>query len=268
MPSQIDVFIATYNSAAHIQDCISAARRALPARRVVLIDHGSVDGTLGLAQRNGCEVVQERTGLGRARQMAMELAETEIFAMVESDLVYSQFDWYPRAEKQFQGNVGAVVAYVPRSLSEKRGKYAEFWSRRTPLRERRHGFSAGSTLFLKRAVEGIRVPPFLNAYEDIYIMRQMRARGWTYRTLEVAGTHHSDYESSRKARWYGANARLLYSADPGDLTLLRRQLTLPAMGLVAALGTGDAGVLAWALSFSANFLRGWGQPGRFSKFAR
>jgi len=266
--SQIDVFIPTYNSIAHLLDCIQSARRALPVRRIVLIDHNSVDGTQSVGRGNGCEVVLENNGLGYARQLAIEMAETETFAMIESDLVYSEFGWYNEASKLMAGDVGAVVAYVPRRMSDKRGKYADFWSRHTPLKRRRHGFSAGSTLFLKRALEGMRIPQYLNAYEDIYIMRRMRERGWTYKTIEVKGTHHSDFEPSRKARWYGANARRLYSIDRGDMTLLRRQLTLPMLGFVAACGTRDAGVLSWAVSFSGNFLLGWSNPEKYSSLKR
>jgi glycosyltransferase involved in cell wall biosynthesis len=240
----------------------------MPVKRMVILDHHSSDGTLEIAERNDCEVLQEDRGLGYARQLAIELASTEFFAMVESDLVYAEFDWYPKALAILEGNVGAVVAYVPRSSTDERGRYAEFWSRYTPLRERRHGFSAGSTLFRREAVRGIRIPPFLNAYEDIFIMREMRTRGWTYGTLEVAGTHYSDIESARKARWYGANARLLYSLQPGDLNLLRRHATLPIMGLIASMGSGSPGVFAWSLSFSANFLLGWSSPGRYSRLRR
>jgi glycosyltransferase involved in cell wall biosynthesis len=265
---QIDVFIPTYNSIAHLEECVRSARRAVPTRRIVLIDHHSTDGTLDVGRRNGCEIVEEGKGLGYARQLAIELAETDVFGMVESDLVYSEFGWYAEASGMLGGDVGAVVAYVPRRITDKRGKYADFWSRHTPLQGRRHGFSAGSTLFLKRAVAGMKIPPLLNAYEDIYIMRRMREKGWKYKTLEVAGIHHSDFEPSRKARWYGANARRLYSVDPGDVTLLRRQLSLPLLGLVAAFGTRDAGVLAWALSFSGNFLLGWSEPGRYSSLKR
>lgn len=266
--AQIDVFIPTYNSEAHLRDCISSVRRAFPVRRIVLVDHHSTDGTLEIANANACEVVQEASGLGYARQLAVEMSETEVLAMVESDLVYEEFDWYSEALRRLEGSVGAVVAYVPRPASDERGMYSEFWSRRTPLRARRHGFSAGSTLFRRQAVAGIRLPTNLNAYEDIFLMRQMRKRGWTYSTMEVRGTHYSDYESSRKARWYGANARLLYSLEPGDLTLLRRQVTLPLLGLIAALGLGSASVFAWSLRFSANFLLGWGRPKKFSELKR
>ena len=266
--SQVDVFVPTYNSAAHLEDCVTSVRLAFPARRVVLIDHGSTDGTVGIGKRMGCEVVEETKGLGYARQLAIDSAQTEVFAMVESDLVYSEFGWYEKASALLKGDTGAVVAYVPRKLTDKRGKYADFWSRRTPLRERRHGFSAGSTLFLKRAVEGIRVPSSLNAYEDIFIMRKMREKGWSYATVEVHGTHYSDFEPSRKARWYGANARRLYSLYPGDTTLLQRQLRLPLLGLVAACGTRDARVFTWALNFSCNFLLGWSKPGPYSRLSR
>lgn len=243
-------------------------RRALPVKRIVILDHHSSDGTVEIAQSNGCELVQEDKGLGYARQLAIELSSTEVFAMVESDLVYEEFDWYQKALPLLAGAVGAVVAYVPRSSAEERGKYAEFWSRYTPLRARRHGFSAGSTLFRKSAVAGIRVPTFLNAYEDIFIMREMKKRGWSYKTLEVRGVHHSDFESTRKARWYGANARLLYSVQPDDATLLRRHATLPIKGLVASLGSGSPSVFAWSVSFSANFLLGWSYPDRFATLRR
>jgi glycosyltransferase involved in cell wall biosynthesis len=266
--SPVDVFIPTYNSEAHLQACISSVMRSLPVKRIVLVDHHSSDGTLEIARRNRCDVVQEEKGLGYARQLSIDLSSTEVFAMVESDLVYDEFDWFKSAINLLKDKVGAVVAYVPRRSSDTRGGYAEFWSRYTPLQSRRHGFSAGSTLFRKEAVSGIRVPYFLNAYEDIFIMREMAKRGWSYKTLEVRGTHHSDFESTVKARWYGANARILYGLEPDDATLLRRHVTLPAMGLVAALGSRRPGIFTWSVAFSANFLLGWSSPAKFSHLRR
>ena len=267
-PRAVDVFIPTYNSKAHLAACLSAVRQSLPVRRIVIIDHHSDDGTLEIARANDCEVLPEDQGLGYARQLAIDNAQTEIFAMVESDLVYSETGWYARALAGLTERVGAIVAYVPRGSANERGRYAEFWSRYTPLRSRRHGFSAGSTLFRLEAVKGIQVPRFLNAYEDVYIMRQMRKRGWRYGTVEVDGTHYSDVDSNRKARWYGANARVLYSLEPSDASLLRRHVTMPILGLVASIGTASPGVFAWSVSFSANFLLGWSSPSRFSRLKR
>jgi glycosyltransferase involved in cell wall biosynthesis len=267
-PTQkIDVFIPTYNSALHLQECLDSARRAYPVRRFVIIDHRSTDGTLEVARRNGCEVVFEEKGLAYARQLSVEMAETEVFAMVESDLIFHEFGWYERALGLLSGKVGAVVAAVPRDSDDARGKYAAFWSAHTPLKGREHGFSAGATLFRREALRGISIPAQLGAYEDRFMAKWMAKRGWGYRWVEVKGIHHSDYESERKARWYGANARLLYELDR-DLTLFRRHVTLPAKGAVAAIGTLSPSVFVWSLSFTLNFFNGWRHPERYARFMR
>lgn len=242
--------------------------RSMPVRRIVVIDHHSSDNTLQIAAKQRCEVIEEDKGLGYARDLAFRSAETPVFAMVESDLVYDERSWYPRARSLLEGRVGAVVAAVTRGLDNPRGRYNEFWSRVTPFRGRRHGFSAGSTLFLREATRDIHVPPELNAYEDIYIMRKMSRRGWTYRWVEVEGMHYSDFSTSAKARWFGANARRLYSLDRGDVSLLRRNLLLPAKGLIAALSTSDGSILLWALTYSLAFLRGYDDPSAFEKLKR
>ena len=265
---KIDVFIPTYNSGRHLQECLDSVKKAFPVRRVVLVDHKSVDSTLLIGRRNGCEIIEEEKGLAYARELSFRLAETEVLAMVESDLVYREYGWYERAIGLMKDNVAAVVAYVPRAREVERGRYNEFWSKHTPLRERRHGFSAGSTLVRTEAVRKMRLPPRLNAYEDLYIMRQLSKAGWTYKYIEVEGVHYSDDRSFAKARWYGANARTLYSLDPGNLVLVRRHLTMPLKGAVASILMLEPRVFWWAAGFTANFFWGWSRPRRFGALQR
>ena len=257
---KIDVFIPTYNSEKHLQECLDSVKKTFPVRRVVLIDHESTDLTWRIAEENGCEVVFEEKGLAYARELSFRLAETDVIALVESDLVYHEFGWYRSALGLMKEDVAAVVAYVPRANEEARGRYNEFWSRFTPLRSRRHGFSAGSTLMRTEAVREIKLPTALNAYEDIYLLRQLLRKGWKYRYIEVRGLHYSDEGTFRKARWYGANARVLYSLDPSDTLLARRHLTLPAKGAVASLLTLDPKPFVWSIGFAANFFVGWSNP--------
>jgi glycosyltransferase involved in cell wall biosynthesis len=253
----IDVFIATYNSAKHLEECLSSVRRSIPARRIVVVDHHSTDGTIAIARRNGCEVVLEEKGLAYARELSFEMAETEVFAMVESDLVYREYGWFERAASLLTGNVAAVVASVPRTGVGPWKKYSEFWARFTPLRGRRHGFSTGSTLLLTKAVKGIKIPSELRSYEDGYIARALAKRGWTFGWLEVDGVHYADFSDYRKGLWYGANARTLYRIDPTFRALLFRQLTLPVKGAVASLYLGDPRVLGRALILWFATFNGW-----------
>jgi glycosyltransferase involved in cell wall biosynthesis len=268
LTEKIDVFIPTYNSEIHLQECINSVRKAFPIRRIVIIDHHSTDGTRRIAQENDCQVLLEDKGLAYVRELTFKMAESEFFAMVESDLVYHQFDWYERARSLLKGNAAAVVAFVPRSGGEVRGRYNEFWSRYTPMKDKKHGFSAGSTLMKRDAVQGMKLPERLQAYEDIYILRSLQSRGLTYRWIEVNGVHYSDFGSFKKARWYGANARILYSMFPGDLTLIRRYMALPLKGAIASLLMFDPSILSWSIGFALSFLRGWNNPERFSVLNR
>lgn len=265
---KIDVFIPTYNSEKHLRECIDSVKKAFPVRRVVLIDHNSVDATARIGRENDCEIIEEDKGLAYARELSFRLAETEVFGMVESDLVYREYSWYRRAVGLMTEKVAAVVAYVPREEGDVRGRYNEFWSRVTPLRSRRHGFSAGSTLLRRDAVSRITLPTTLNAYEDLYLLRQLRKKGWTYRYIEVRGVHYSDVGSFRKARWYGGNARVLYSLDPTALILVRRHLILPVKGLVASILTLDPDLFTWSVGFAANFFAGWSSPTLYGSLRR
>jgi glycosyltransferase involved in cell wall biosynthesis len=263
----VDVFIPTYNSEKYLRECINSILSSIPVKRIVIIDNYSTDKTQSIAKEFGCEVILDSSGLGKAREISFLEASTDIFVTVESDIVYSETGWFEKAVSLFKENVGAVVAYVPRPTSEERGLYSYILSKYTPLREKKHGFSAGSTLWLRKAVKDISVPQSLHAYEDIYIAREMKKRGWIYRWIEVKGIHHSTIEDRRKAEWYGANARIFYSLT-SDISLLRRHITLPIKAAVASLLSGNPRILSWSFGFTISFMKGWSAPSRYSRLRR
>ena len=39
----IDVFVPTYNSDAHLQQCIDSIKKVFPVKRIVIIDHHGTD---------------------------------------------------------------------------------------------------------------------------------------------------------------------------------------------------------------------------------
>jgi glycosyltransferase involved in cell wall biosynthesis len=266
--AEMDIFIPTYNSVLHLQECIDSVRKSLPVNRVILVDHHSTDGTVELGRRNNCVIVSEDKGLGYARELSFRMAETPIFALVESDLIYHQTDWYELAKSQFSERVGAVVVYVPRTGNDPWKKYSDFWTKFTPLRGHQHGFTTGSTLLRTVAVRGIKIPHELGGYEDGYIARALRRDGWTFKWIEVAGVHYADYPDYRKGRWYGANARILYKLDPSFNRLLWRQVTLPVKGALAALYTLDPRILAWTITLWFSTFVGWARPEKYRVMRR
>ena len=258
----LDVFIPTYNSEKYLRQCLESVIRSIPVKRIILIDNYSTDRTQKIAKEFGCELILDSRGLGKARELSFKLASTDVFATVESDIVYEETGWFDRAISLLKGNVGAVVAYVQRPIEQNRGLFAYTLSRYTPLKEKRHGFSAGSTIWLKEALKGIEIPSSLKAYEDLYIERMMRKRGWVYRWIEVKGKHYSTLSDRKKAEWYGANARIFYSLT-SDLSLLRRHATIPFKATFASLLSRDPKLISWGISYTIAFMRGWAYPSRY-----
>src|ERR1700692_4663046 len=82
MNESIDVFVPTYNSEAHLQQCIDSIKKAFPVKRIVIIDHHSTDSTQEIALKNDCDIVFEDKGLAFARGLSFRLAQTELFALV------------------------------------------------------------------------------------------------------------------------------------------------------------------------------------------
>lgn len=86
----VTVVIPAYNAAAFLGVTLEALRgQTTPPERVIVVDDGSVDGTIGVANSLGAEVVsQEQRGPGAARNRALQMVETEFVAFCDAD------DWF------------------------------------------------------------------------------------------------------------------------------------------------------------------------------
>ena len=77
----VTVVIPAYNAAEFLGVTLEAVlgQTAQP-ERVIVIDDGSIDGTIGVANRFGVEVVsQDQRGPGAARNRGVEMATTHGF---------------------------------------------------------------------------------------------------------------------------------------------------------------------------------------------
>lgn len=104
----VTVVIPAYNAAAYLGTTLEALRgQTTPPERVIVVDDGSIDGTIGVAHSMGVEVVsQEQRGPGAARNRALQMADTEFVAFCDAD------DWFvsDKLERDVQklGELGAA----------------------------------------------------------------------------------------------------------------------------------------------------------------
>jgi glycosyltransferase involved in cell wall biosynthesis len=94
--------------------CIEACVRSIQAQReppfeIIVVDNGSVDATVEIAERLGCRVVhEEKLGLSHARNRGAEVACGDILGFIDADCILSS-DWLRAARQCFtQTNIGAI----------------------------------------------------------------------------------------------------------------------------------------------------------------
>jgi len=91
-PLLLDVVIVTFESAAEIEDCISAARACTGVGRVIVVDNASGDGSAAAARRAGADVVLENAdnlGFARAVNQGLLKSASERVLLLNPDAVIS-----------------------------------------------------------------------------------------------------------------------------------------------------------------------------------
>ncbi|HRP01355.1 MAG TPA: glycosyltransferase [Candidatus Kapabacteria bacterium] len=88
----IGIIILTYNSINTINKAILSAKKI--TQNIVIVDSGSTDGTIELAQRSACEVHFRKwsNSFAEQRNHGLKLISTEWVIMLDSDEYISMFD--------------------------------------------------------------------------------------------------------------------------------------------------------------------------------
>lgn len=121
----IDVTIATRNSSKYITKCLKAITKNIPYRKVVVVDAGSVDGTVEICKDFGAEIITERGYLGKVRYVQALNCETEWIGIVDSD-VYVYPEWWSELSKYMSNpEVGMINCMSDMPISKLK-IYTEF----------------------------------------------------------------------------------------------------------------------------------------------
>jgi glycosyltransferase involved in cell wall biosynthesis len=270
----VDVLMPTYNSVRYLDSALRSVEKAIPSCRLIVVDHHSNEGTLDILKKHRASVFFDDTSLGYARQLLLERSTGRILLMFDSDVVIREDGWFERGLKLLGSmsedgkRVGAVVLLPTIVPPVELEEFKRFWWRLLPSLERDF-FVTHSTLFLRECLKGIHIPEELGAAEDVYIWLHLKKKGYTSRTMRVAGTHYFTL-SEKKGRWMGANLRILqrYVGKEALGFVLRNVFFYPVLAFVAAVFSWNFHVLDYNIRRWCAYLAGYLFPARYRQINR
>jgi len=233
--NDLSVFVCTYNSAVTLDDCLSSIEKAVEGGRVIVIDHESTDGTVEIARKHGATVLSERTGLGRARQMAFDSVGTRFLAFVDSDVEIVNLGFFRSAvaDLEQKGNGAVVGMAVGHRLA--------------------YGLPASLLVVRSDDFQGRVIPDQIDARETFYIQERLDALRLKTVYLADAIVHRSQFRRY-KPEWEGANTRLACGVELGQLAFALKVIVL------MSINSKSIKNMAYAPVFYLKFLRGFVNP--------
>lgn len=241
----VDVLVATYESAATLAETLAAVRHHLPVHHLIVVDRSSHDGSPEIARAAGAVVYDDPIGLGRARNLALERADTDPVLFVDSDVVIERPDFYARAlEAYARPRTAAVVGMAMGHAF-------------------RYGLPLGLTLLGRRFALDARIPDEVQGRETYFLQRAVRREGLRVRYVLDAMRHHGTYRSAPHwPEFQGAAIRRTSGWNPRELTYA---------GLVVVLmhvNSGRVRNFVYSPVFFLKLLRGFLDPGRWARLDR
>lgn len=96
--NNVDVVVLTKNSEITLEACLQGIFNGIPLSKLIIVDGGSVDATLKIADKYGAVIIYEKGNLARARYKGALEAKTQWFCFVDSDVVVHPL-WHERLKK-------------------------------------------------------------------------------------------------------------------------------------------------------------------------
>ena len=178
----IDVVVLTRNSEHILAKCIASIYENVPVNNLIVVDGFSTDSTLKILneinKRHGnIRVLRVSGSRAKAREEAVRQVKTDWFVFIDSDVILSK-DWFKKAEKSIKPDVGAVwglnIDVIPNVRDKRFIKLQSLIARQCfNLRVGTH-----DTLIRREAVDGIEIPEQLHAYEDAFIIKWVKKKGY------------------------------------------------------------------------------------------
>lgn len=176
----IDVIVLTKNSELHLEKCLKAIYGNIPINNLLIIDGYSTDRTMDIVSQfekkfENVLIIKDVGNRAISRQKGIKRVETDWFMFVDSDVVLCK-DWYKKAKKYMEKNVGLVWGIEVWSTIHGKNTLATFLLLTRKIFEIRGG--THDTLIRTQLVKDIAIPENLHVFEDTYIKDWITKKGY------------------------------------------------------------------------------------------
>jgi len=206
---RVSVVVCTYNGSRTIRDCLEAlARLDYPNYEVIVVDDGSTDTTVAIAEEYACRLIRTGNhGLASARNTGLAAATGELIAYLDDD-AYPDPRWLTYLAATFLSTSHAAVG-GPNIAPPEDGPIAQCVARapggpvHVLLTDRDAEHIPGCNMAFRRAcLEAIGGfdPQFRTAGDDVDVCWRLQERGWTLGFSPAAMVWHHRRNSLR-AYW-------------------------------------------------------------------
>lgn len=231
----VTAVIRAYNEGAHLGRLLHGLeKQTRPVDEVVLVDSGSDDDTVAIAERHGCRIVpiaKSEFTFGRSLNYGCEAAKGDLLLLVSAH-VYPIYDTFVEHLVAAFDSPHTAIAYG-RQVGDHRTAFSETrvmqkWFPETSIRNQPHPFCNNANAMVRRSVwEELRYNERLTGLEDLDLAKRALERGMRLDYVAeapVRHVHEEDWQTTRNRyrREAIAYKRIMHEAQftPGGAVLL------------------------------------------------
>lgn len=204
----VSFIIPTMNNARTIKKCLLSIRsQKYPHVEIVVVDGGSTDETLSIAEKLADKILFVKGPLGLSRHIGAKHARGEILGIFDSDVYLPHADWLENAVATLLSKTAVAVLWpinVPPEKASKVAKaYFTLWKYR--LTTTKNPMPGGNILVLKKVYDEVGgINPRLHFGEDYDLVMKILRRGYKYIAYPdpiIHDTMRNLREFTRKQFW-------------------------------------------------------------------
>jgi len=207
---QASIVIRTLNEARHLDDLLKAIASQKTdglSHEVVLVDSGSTDGTLQIAERHGCRIhhiTREEFSFGRSLNRGCEAANGEILVITSGHCVPTDDYWLQRlcqplldgrADYSYGRQFGG-----PHSYFSERRIFAKYFPEQSRIPQEGFFCNNANSALLKSAWTRHRFDEEITGLEDMELAQRLVKDGRNVAYVAEAGVFHHHNETWSQVR--------------------------------------------------------------------
>lgn len=232
-PVEASIIIRTLNEAHYLPFLLEAidAQRSEFNSEVIVVDSGSSDGTLEIAEAHGClilKIARQEFSFGRSLNLGCQAASGKYLAIISGHCVPCHGSWLqrlvsPLAEGVVTYTYGRQLGGPETHLSEHR-IFTKYFPERSAIPQQGIYCNNANSALLKSTWERYRFDEELTGLEDMHMAQRLVADGEKVGYVAEAGVFHYHHESwPQVQRRFEREALALQRIRP-ELTMRKRDL--------------------------------------------